>query len=65
VEYIPDALLEPLEFAVRDGELILEMGRPVATKGFTDIFPWMTWELKFHIEYLTLPVSSLLLVPLL
>ena len=34
-------------------------------KIFTDIFPWLPWEIKFRIEYLTLPLMALLFISLL
>ena len=34
------------------------------SKIFTDMFPLLPWELKFRIEYLTFPVTALLLVSL-
>ena len=34
-------------------------------KIFTDIFPWMSWDMKFRIEYLSFPVTAVLLPSLL
>jgi len=34
-------------------------------KIFTDIFPWLPWQIKFRIEYLTLPLMAFLFLSLL
>ena len=35
------------------------------TKIFTQVFPWLPWEIKFRMEYLSIPVTAVLLVSLL